>query len=320
MSNPPPADFMLSILVVTGDDCSSIESSLSSLHSLLTSTYRQFEIVCVDNGSTDGSQQTLLAAVGSLPNLRYLRLTRYHAPEIAATCALEHAVGDVAVTFDPVTDAPEALIPLVQIALTGSVGIAKSPRHRGAVRTFAAQTFYFVARRVLGVELALDEGRQRAYPRVVLTALSKIKNRRRNLRLFNAVIGFKQELVEVPDGIGHRHEHFSDAVRRSLDLLFSNSLRPLRWVSWLGCIAALANVFYLGYVAAVNLTKAHVAEGWTTLSATNSVMFLLLFMILTVLAEYVGRILEEVQERPLYFIEFERDGSVQIGERVVNVV
>ena len=80
---------------------------------------------------------------------------------------------------------------------------------------------------------------------------------------------------------------------------------------------------YLAYIAFVYCLKTHVAEGWTTTSLEISIMFFFLFLILSVLCEYVGRLLEEVQDRPLYFIAQEKNSSVllehQIKKNIVHV-
>jgi polyisoprenyl-phosphate glycosyltransferase len=91
-----------------------------------------------------------------------------------------------------------------------------------------------------------------------------------------------------------------------------NSTRPLRLVGWLALLAAFLNLAYIGYVFAVRIFKTRVAEGWMTLSLQNAGMFLLLFLILAVVTEYVGRILDETRERPLYYIAEEANSSVMV--------
>ena len=313
-------DLMISVLLVAHDDRRYLEKVLPLIHPMLTDHYRQFELVCVDNGSTDGSQETLLKALSALPNMRYVRLSRPHPGEVALACALDQAVGDVAVTFDPVTDDLNAIPLLVEAATTGCIAVARRDRHPTWVRSVGARIFYSVAKHALGFSLRPDEGNQRAYPRSVLSALTRIKNRRRNLRYYTTLVGFSQQLVEVPLGSVSRNESLNQAVWRSLDLLFSNSVVPLRWAAGLGLMAALGNFVYLAFIMVVAALKDHVAEGWITQSLSTTGMFMVLFLMLAVLSEYVGRILEEVQERPLYFIELERDGAVEVGTKSLNVV
>jgi dolichol-phosphate mannosyltransferase len=140
------------------------------------------------------------------------------------------------------------------------------------------------------------------------------------LRYYSALVGFNQQQVDVSRSTGARYESLVHAIGRGLDLLLSNSVQPLRWAAGLGLLATLGNALYLTYILAVAALKDHVAEGWVTQSLTTTGMFLVLFLMLTVMAEYIGRIMEEVQERPLYFVEFERDGAVEVGHKSLNVV
>jgi glycosyltransferase involved in cell wall biosynthesis len=313
-------DAMVSVLVVVGegtlDTCGAIGAALPCL----ARACRQHEIILVDNGTEDGAQESALAAVDRFPNVRYIRLTRRHPEDVARICAMEQAVGDIAVTYDPVVDAPESLPVLVNAASAGTVAVARRQGRQGMVRTVAASIFYAVLRQVVGRKFRSDEGGQRAWPRPVLNAITKIRNKRRNLRVAGALVGFRSMVVDVPPGPGFRTESLAAAVARNLDSLFTNSLLPLRWVSLLGVLAATLNLIYLGYVGLVAFFKPDVAQGWATLSAMSTIMFFLVFLILSVIAEYIGRIMEEVQERPLYFIEMEREGSVKVGQGIVNVV
>ncbi len=86
----------------------------------------------------------------------------------------------------------------------------------------------------------------------------------------------------------------------------------VRMVGWIALGASFLNLVYIGYVFAVRIFKTRVAEGWMTLSLQNAGMFLLLFLILAVVTEYVGRILDETRERPLYYIAEEANSSVMV--------
>jgi hypothetical protein len=85
-------------------------------------------------------------------------------------------------------------------------------------------------------------------------------------------------------------------------LIVANSASPLRIVSVLGLLTSLLIVGYVGFIVAVGLFKNEVAEGWITTSLMISGLFFVLFIMLTVLSEYISRILSESQDRPLYFI------------------
>ncbi len=158
----------------------------------------------------------------------------------------------------------------------------------------------------------------------MVTSLTKIKNRRRYLRYFNALLNFKPSHLtcQVHDRarLCPRPPGLFKSLRRAVDILISHSAAPLRWTAGLGLLASFGNLIYLLYVFIVLLIKEKLAEGWLTTSVLMSTMFFGLFLILTVLSEYVARIMEELQGRPLYFIEMEAESTVASPGSPLNVV
>jgi hypothetical protein len=106
-----------------------------------------------------------------------------------------------------------------------------------------------------------------------------------------------------------------EGISRGLSLIVTNSTQPLRLVTYLGLVASLFNVVYIGYVFMIWTFKPDPAEGWITTSLQNSTMFLLLFIILTVLSEYVGRLFAEMLDRPTYIVAEERTSSRMISDQ-----
>jgi hypothetical protein len=97
-------------------------------------------------------------------------------------------------------------------------------------------------------------------------------------------------------------------------MVVTSSAHPLRLLAGLGLLASGLNLLYMIYVVAIFFLKDQVAEGWTTLSLQASGMFFLVFLILTALCEYVGRILEESRDRPLYYVVEEKNSNVLIAD------
>ena len=105
------------------------------------------------------------------------------------------------------------------------------------------------------------------------------------------------------------------------DMIVTSSRHPLRFASWLGVVASIVNILYAAYVIGIYFFKDSVAEGWTTLSMQNALMFFFVFMIMTVTSEYIGHILVETIDRPLYYVLEERTSSVLISnEERKNVI
>jgi len=103
------------------------------------------------------------------------------------------------------------------------------------------------------------------------------------------------------------------AIDLSLEVIVMNSQRPLRIVTFGALFIGMMNFLYFLYVAAVYLFKDDIAAGWVTLSAHSSLSFVLLFAILAVIAEYVGRVLEETRSRPMYYVVEEKSAQQQVA-------
>ena len=213
--------------------------------------------------------------------------------------------------MNPYLDRPSDVARMVATAQQGyEVVVAK----RGDLRRpeLGRRLFYAVARSMLGVELSAAESDFQLMSRKAVASLTKIKNRRRYLKYFNSLLGFKKQVINsVPRDppLKMPSRNFLVKLQQAIDILISNSATPLRWAAALGVLASFGSLTYLLYALIVALVKNKLAEGWLTTSVVISSMFCCLFVILAVLAEYVARILEESQERPLYFIEMEAEST-----------
>lgn len=307
-----PVDLVVSVVAVLVDDAPIADEFVREVESVLQNRYPFYELVLVDNHSSDGTATIAVDLLRTRPCLRYLRLSRATSREIAQAAGLEHAIGDFVVLMDPNIDPCGAIPTMVDAALVGYdvvVGIRTGARPTGRGRRLLFQ----LASRMVGAEIDPDLSFFRLFSRRVVTSLTKIKHRRRFLRYLNAIVGFRQTTlpIETPGRWSSRARprNFWTSARTALDLVFSHSATPLRWASLMGLTAGLLNLCYLLYVLVVVLVKQKLAEGWLTTSVMIGSMFFMLFLILAVLSEYVARILDEVQERPLYFLELEAEST-----------
>jgi hypothetical protein len=118
-----------------------------------------------------------------------------------------------------------------------------------------------------------------------------------------------------------RQRGLLESINLAIDIIVANSKHPLRVVTMLGLLASILNLLYIGYIILVNIFKRNVMEGWTTSSLQNAGMFFFILLILTVISEYIGRILEETKDRPLYYVIDEKTSSVMLSSpEIRNVV
>ena len=157
-----------------------------------------------------------------------------------------------------------------------------------------------------------------------VTALTRIRDRHRYLRFMSVQIGYTtQSFVYEPlnRGARPRARRLVDAVDMAMNVIMNTTRHPLRCVSWLGICASVANVIYALCVAYGLVLGDDLEPGWASLCLQNASMFFFVFLILTVLSEYIGYLSLETRQRPLYHILDESHSDAILPQAVCrNVV
>ncbi|MFN6943712.1 MAG: glycosyltransferase [Cytophagaceae bacterium] len=311
----------ISVVVPLYNDSDIIEDYIQEVNKIIQDNYIHYEIILVDNGSTDNTRIVINSLLKTYPCIKYTRLSRYFGTEIAISAGLDGAIGDFIIINRPDSD-PVELIPVFVDKLINSNGIVFGLEQNKVADTFfyklGRKFFYKTTSWFFNFDLPpANTTLFCGLSRQALNAILSIKDKTKYLRIFGAFIGFNMDLVPYC-GINRRklqrEKGFWESVRNAVDIYVMNTSKPLRYASYLGLFASVINLLYIGYIFIINLIKNNVAEGWTTLSLQNSVMFFILFIILSVISEYMDRVLMETKERPSYYIAEEKTSSVMVLE------
>ncbi|HZS04866.1 MAG TPA: glycosyltransferase [Blastocatellia bacterium] len=325
-------DTLISVLVVLKNDRDIIDDFIQETTQILSQTCRYYEVLLIDNGSTDGTGEVVQALQKRIPNLRLLRLSRSHDTETALAAALDNSLGDYVVIMHPAYDPPAMIPVLLEQAVLGYDVVIAELRQRDAqpfLRRSLAVLFYKIASRLLRYRLQPNATHFRVFSRQVVNSLTKIGSKSRYLKYLNALVGFRQTHIQYERVYRERAASIEPGILKlaveAVDIIISNSAVPLRLASLLGLLSSFLSLVYCVYVLLISLLKKNVAEGWITTNLMSTGLFFMMFLILTILSEYIARILEESKDRPLYFIEYETNSSVasykeEVINRVVNVV
>ena len=314
------SDCFVSVVAPLSNDGAIIDEFVRDVMAVLRATYANYELVLVDDGSDDNTVLRLAPLLGELECIRLIRLSRRFGEEIAIFAGLDAVIGDFTVVMLPNWDPPMLIPEIVARARRGSEVVFGVTENRGGESFFVrigSAVFDWYCSRVLKLDLPKNSTQFRVLSRQVVNAVTQVKNSYRYLRVLTANVGFQRESF-LYQPINRRRQPgrtgFLDAVAMATDIMVTSSRHPLRFASWLGVMAATVNMLYAGYIVAVYLFKNDVAEGWTTLSMQNAVMFFFVFLIMTVTSEYIGHILVETIDRPLYYVLEERTSSVLIAD------
>ncbi|MEA2281362.1 MAG: polyisoprenyl-phosphate glycosyltransferase [Solirubrobacteraceae bacterium] len=267
-----------------------------------------WELVVVDDGSRDGTGEALAHLSATDPRVRVVVLSRSFGHQAALTAGLEHARGDAVLMLDGDLQDPPELIPDMLARWREGSDVVYAVRSDRAGETpfklVTARWFYRLFRRLTDVELAPDSGDFRLMSRAALGALLAMPERNRFLRGMSVWVGFTQTAVPFarePRSAGRTKYTLSRMLRFSFDAITSFSNRPLQLATLLGFVCSL-----LAFLAIPLTVVARYANIYERGVPTTIVVVLLLggIQLITVgiIGEYVGRIYDEVKNRPLYVV------------------
>jgi dolichol-phosphate mannosyltransferase len=275
-----------------------------------------FEFVVVDDGSVDATPRLLAALADRDERVKVITLSRNFGHQTAITAGLDHASGDAIVMLDAdLQDPPELIVTMLDRWRAGAdvvYGVRTSREGETRFKLATARAFYRVMSRLADVELQQNAGDFRLLDRRALDALQSMRERNRYLRGMTVWVGFTQTAIEYQRDVRHAGAT-KYTVRRMLrfavDAIASFSHAPLQVATLVGfACAALA---FLGIPVAIGM---RIADEFVPGVTTTVIAVLLLggiqLMAIGVIGEYVGRIYDEVKQRPLYLVRERRNVDV----------
>lgn len=301
---------MISVVVPVCNEETNVQEMHTRCSATLTDSAHAYEIIFVDDGSTDRTLKKLKEIAASDDNVKILGLSRNFGHQLAVTAGLEHAIGDAVVVIDGDLQDPPELIPdmLDKWRQGFQVVYAKRCRRKGEgiFKRATAFLFYRTLRLFTSTDIPVDTGDFRLMDRVVVDSLKSMKERNRFIRGLVSWAGFRQTGVEFERGerLSAKTKYPTrKMIRFALNAIFSFSDKPLKIATFVGAFSsALGLLMILWGLYSKFFMPETTVRGWT--SVFVAVLFLGGVQLFTIgiIGEYISRIYDESKGRPLYII------------------
>jgi dolichol-phosphate mannosyltransferase len=269
-----------------------------------------WELILVDDGSTDGSIGWIREKAQEDAHLRPVIFARNFGHQIALTAGLDYSRGEAVVTMDAdLQDPPEVIPDLVAKWREGYevvYAIREERKGESWFKKFTAALFYRLINRITDVDIPLDAGDFRLMDRKVVAALTQMRERHRFPRAMAVWVGFRQGGVYYRRAVrfaGETKYPFHKMFRLALNAITGFSYFPLQIATYLGFFSAGISILSIPVVIALRVAGSQAFFGQA--STLIAVLFLggVQLISLGILGEYIGRLYDEAKGRPLYIVQ-----------------
>jgi polyisoprenyl-phosphate glycosyltransferase len=304
----------LSFVFAVYNEESNIDPLYNKIIGVLKKECLTYELIFINDGSTDNTLNKLDSLLSTDSNVVIIDLARNFGQQKAITAGLEHSSGKAVIVMDAdLQDSPDAIAEFLKYWRNGYevVYAIRMQRKEHILKRLAYSVFYRVMRATSSIEMPLDAGDFCIMDRKVVDLLNKLPERNRFVRGIRSWVGFKQIGIEVTRGERHSGESkysLSKLISLALDGLVSFSYAPVRLISTLGIAVSIISIFLAVFYGLKKLMFGLHPPGFATLVVMISFLSGIQLITIGVIGEYVGRIFEEVKQRPIYTVRQIRGG------------
>jgi glycosyltransferase involved in cell wall biosynthesis len=299
---------MVSVVMPAHDEAAALPGVIDEVFGVLHEEGIVPEVLVVDDGSRDATRAIMARLTEDRVGLRYIRLSRCFGKEAALSAGLEHARGDAVILMDADGQHPASLIPrFIHAWRAGAPAVAavQIKRSEPALQRWMKGWYYRIANAGSQMPLMPGAGDFRLLDRSVVEALRALPERNRFMKGLYAWVGFEPEWIAyeaAPRIAGRSRFGWSRLFGLGMTGLTSFSVAPLRLVSAAGSLVSLAALVYGAWLVFEHFFIGEQLPGWATLAVGMLLLSGVQLLALGVIGEYLGRVFEEVKQRPLYVV------------------
>jgi glycosyltransferase involved in cell wall biosynthesis len=303
---------VISIICPCYNEADVIEEFVRRLSSVLSKNISAYELVCVNDGSTDSTLPKLLALQKEPLALRIIDLSRRFGKEAALAAGLDHASGEAVIIIDADLQDPPELIPqLVASWQDGNKVVVARRVDRSSdtlMKRQSARAFYRLHNLISDTAIPLDVGDFRLMDREVVDVLCKLPERQRFMKGLFSWVGFDYAVVDYvreKRASGQTKFNWWHLWNLGLEGITSFSTAPLRIWTYVGLAISTAAFLYGGYIFARTIVFGVDVPGYASLLIAILFIGGVQLISLGVIGEYIGRIYMESKGRPIYVVRRE---------------
>lgn len=289
------------------------EENIHEFHRRLTQVMAplpyDYEILFIDDGSRDRTSLLIRELAEKDPHVQGYVFARNFGHQLALTCGLDQSTGDAVISMDGDLQHPPEMVPDLlkkweegyEIVQT----VRKSTEDATWFKSITSRLYYKLINSMSEVRITPGGSDFRLMDRKAVDALNRFRERARFIRGMVNNLGFRYttlEFVAPPRFAGHSKFSLRKMLRFALDGITAFSRVPLRLALYVGCIAGLGSILLIGHVIYVKYIVQDAVPGWTTLAAAEFFLGGVELIGIGIVGEYMGRIFDEVKQRPLYII------------------
>ncbi len=299
----------ISVVIPVFNEAQSLFELYGRLAASVSEISRNYELIFVDDGSSDDSFEVLKKLAANDDRVFYLRLSRNFGHQLAVSAGLDVVRGRVTVIIDgDLQDPPELIPKLYEKYLEGyEVVYARRRLRKGEsfLKKWSAYFFYRLLRRLTATDIPVDTGDFRLIDRKIVEYLRRMPEQNKFLRGQIAWLGFRQAAVFF-DRDERRYGKTGYSLRKmlhfALDGITAFSEKPLQWVTQLGFLISFVAFLVLLYALYSYFILHRVIAGWTSLIITSMLIGGVQLISIGIIGEYISRINRNVLNRPLYIV------------------
>jgi glycosyltransferase involved in cell wall biosynthesis len=312
-----------SIVIPAYNEQATIEELWRRITTVMASVGADYEILFVDDGSTDATPAIIRRLHAQDPRVRLLRFSRNFGHQAAITAGLDYARGQAVIVMDADLQDPPEIIPAMIAKWQEGYDVVYAVRSRrhgeGLWKRLTAALYYRLLARLTRVPIPYDAGDFRLMSRAVVDVLRGLREQSRFLRGLSAWVGFRQVGIDyerAPRYAGTTKYSVGRMTRFALDGITAFSSVPLYMPLYIGTVLLVVAVLGLGYGVGLSWVAGRSPAAWTWGVTALLCLIAWQFIALGILGVYVARIHDEVKGRPLYIVaEVFPEPSASASER-----